>query len=632
MRWRDRKSREQDLNRELRAHLELEAQEQQDSGMNAEHARYAAQRAFGNTTLVQEDTRAMWRWTWLDQLGQDVRYAVRTLLRSPAFTMVAVLCLALGIGANTAIFTLVDAALLRMLPVVDPERLVVLQTLHAGGRGSINFSYPQFVYLREHARALAAVFAYARIDLNLSAGDLTDAPAGLLVSDNYFSSLGVQPVIGRGFAASDEAVAVISYRYWHSRFHGDPGIAGRAVVLNGLPFTVIGVAPRRFFGVEVGNSPDVFVPLVSHDRLFSGARRLAQPNSFWLNVMARLHPDIPVAQAAAHTDVVFHQGIDEQALPGRLAHHLHQKRVAFTAGAKGVSSIGEQFGTSLLILMTVVALVLLIACANVANLMLARATARRKEIAVRLALGAGRLRLVRQLLTESLVLSASAGALGLLFGVWSAHALTGFLTDRVLDVTLDARVLAFTLLVSVLTGVLFGAAPGLRATRVDLTPAFKGDTAPESPGRRMHLGRFLVSGQVAMSLLLLVGAGLFIRTLANLRGMDTGFRGDHVLLATLNPGLNRYTPERSNAFFADLIQRVSALPGVHSASLAEAPLLKGSYIDGLSIEGAEESDATSLRVVKPRFFETMGIAIRLGRDFSPGDHAGSPKVAIINET
>ena len=576
----------------------------------------------------------MWAATLLDQLRQDLTYAVRTLRRSPAFTLVAVLCLALGIGANTAIFTLVDAALLRMLPVADPESLVVVRSVGpGGGRRLSSFSYPQFVYLREHADMLAAVFAYARIDLNLSSGSLTDAPIGQLVSDNYFSALGVQPVIGRGFAPSDDMVAVISYRYWHTRFHGDAAIFGRAVVLNGFPFTIIGVAPRRFFGVEVGNSPEVFVPLALCDRLSPGAPRLPRPNSFWLAVMARLRPEVPVAQAEARTNLVFRQGVEQATgLPPNLARFLKQWRIALVRGGKGMPGISAQFGAPLLILMTVVSLVLMIACANVASLLLARAAARRKEIAVRLALGAGRLRLVRQFFTESLLLSAAGGALGLLFGIWGARALAGFLTNHVLDVSLDIRVLGFTLLVSVLTGLLFGIAPGLRAARVDLTPAFKGEAAPESPGRRVRLGRFVVSAQVAMSLLLLIGAGLFIRTLANLRAVDAGFRGDHVLLATLNPGLSRYTPERSDAFYTDLLERVSALPGVRSASLADAPLLSAEYVDGVSIPGAAEPAEVSLRIVGPRFFQTMGIPIRLGRDFLPGDHTGSPKVAIINET
>jgi predicted permease len=641
MRWltrhfrRARQTREADLEREIRSHLELESEEQQESGLANEEARRAALRAFGNTALVKEDTRAMWGRNLLDQLGQDLTYSVRTLLRTPAFSIVAVLCLALGIGANTAIFTLVDAALLRMLPVSDPERLVVARASGPGGGGrrTSSFSYPEFVYLREHADAVAAMFAYARIDLNLSAGNLTDAPKGLAVSENYFSALGVQPAIGRGLSSPDEAAAVISYRFWQTRFDGDPTIAGRAIVLNGLPFTVIGVAPRRFFGLEVGNSPDVYVPLSLFDRLSPGAPRLPRPNNFWLAVMARLRPDVPIAQAASQTDVVYRQGTRQlTGVSAGLARLLAQRRLTFMPGAKGMPGISEQFGTPLLILMTVVALVLLIACANVASLLLARAAARQKEIALRLALGAGRLRLAKQFFTESLVLSVAGGALGLMFGVWSARAITGFLADRVIDVSLDARVLGFTLLVSVITGLLFGAAPGLRAAQADLTPTIKGEAAAESSGGRPRLGRFLVSGQVAVSLLLLIGAGLFIRTLANLRSMDAGFRGDHVLLATLDPALSRYSAERSNAFYSDLLQRVSAMPGVRCASLADAPLLKWAYVDGVSIEGADGSIESSLRVVGPRFFESMGIGLRLGRDFTADDRLGSTKVAIINET
>ncbi|MPY89686.1 MAG: FtsX-like permease family protein [Luteitalea sp.] len=569
-------------------------------------------------------------------LLRDVRYAVRTFVREPGFTAAVVITLALGIGANTAIFTLVDAALLRTLPVAEPERLVVVQRLNPRGEGW-SFSYPQFVYLREHANAVVDIFAHARIDLHLSAGDLTDAPAGLLVSDNYFSALGVQPVIGRAFAQSDDAVAVLSYRFWQTRFQGDPDIAGRAVVLNGLPFTVIGVAPPRFFGVEVGRSPDVFVPLALCDRLLPdgpGAPRLPRLNTFWLNVMARLRPDVVASQAAAHTNVVYHQGRSEQAAamsPG-LARHLRQQRIAFVRGARGTHSVGEEFGRPLLILMTVVGLVLLIACANVANLLLARAAARRREVAIRAALGAGRVHLLRQCFTESLLLSAAGGALGLLFGAWSSRALTAFLVNRVLDVTLDARVLLFTVVVSVLTGLLFGAAPALRAARTDLTPAFKGEASPNASGHRLPLGRFLVSGQVAMSLVLLIGAGLFIRTLVNLRATDAGFRGDHVLLATLDPGLTRYTPEQTNAFYAELLDRVSGVSGVRSASLANFPLLRGSYVDGLSVEKSNQSSETSLCIVGPGFFETMGIAIHRGRDFSRSDHSESAKVAIINET
>jgi predicted permease len=316
--------------------------------------------------------------------------------------------------------------------------------------------------------------------------------------------------------------------------------------------------------------------------------------------------------------------------PG-LARFLESRRIVLAPGDKGVRSIGAQFETPLVILMSVVSVVLLIACANVANLLLARAAARRREMAIRLALGAARRRLVRQLLIEGLLLSAAGGTLGLLLAIWSARGLVNVLPRAVLDVGPDARVLGFTILVSVLTTVVFGIVPALRATRPDITPVWKGPLA-DAWGSRARLGRLLASGQVAMSLLLLIAAGLFIRTLGNLRGLDAGFHGEHVLLASMNPNLSRYSSERTDVFYADLVDRVSALPGVQAATIADAPLLGSAYVDGFSVEPSTESAETSLRVVAPRFFETMSIAIRQGRDFTGGDDSRSPKVAIINET
>jgi putative ABC transport system permease protein len=565
---------------------------------------------------------------------QDLVYAARMLRRNPGFAAAAILTLALGIGANTAIFSLVDAVLLRALPVADPEDLVLVSTTNARGDGRSNFSYPQFAYLREHAGPVAKVFAYAPMDLNLSAGNLTDAPAGVLVSDNYFSVLGVRPAIGRGFVAADEAVAVLSHRFWQARFGGDPTVVGRSVLVNGLPLTVVGVAPRRFFGVEIGKAPDVFLPLAGSDRLRPGPPRLPMQNGFWLNVMARVPPDVAAPQAVERVNIAYQQAIGEAgaAIRPNLARFLRERRVVLSPGAKGRRGIGEEFRTPLLILMTVVCLLLLIACANVANLLLARAAARRREIAIRLALGAGRGRLLRQFLTESLVLSAAGGAVGLLFAVWGSRALTVFFPNRVVDTALDIRVLGFTLVTSVLSGLLFGVAPALRSSRTDVAETFRGASLQDGHLSRWRLGKFLVAGQVGMALVLLIGAGLFIRTLGNLRAMDPGFRGNDVLLATLNPGLSRYTPERTTAFYSDLVQRAAALPGVRSATLADSPLLGGQFIDGFSVEGSSQAAEASIKVVGPRFFDTMGIAILRGRDFSPDDRPESTKVAIVNDT
>jgi predicted permease len=566
-------------------------------------------------------------------MSADIRHALRALRATPGFTAVAVLCLALGVGANAAIFALLDAAMLRPLPVADPDRLIVVQTVRPSATPGSSFSHPEFAYLRQHAAPAAELFAYSRIDLNLSTGDVPDAPAGLAVSDNYFAALGLQPAVGRLLSAGDDSVVVISHRYWQTRFGGDPAVAGQAVALNGVPLTVAGVAPPRFFGTEVGRWPDVFVPIGARERVAVGGPRLSQPNSFWLRVMGRLRPDITMEQATSQLAARYQQYATDQAgvVPPTLQRLLQQRRVVLASGARGPYGIGERFGTPLRILMTVVCLVLLIACANVASLLLARASGRRREIAIRFALGARRVRIVRQFLAESLVLATLGGAGGLLFGIWSANALAAFLQDSVLDVSPDARVLAFTLGVSLLTACLFGVAPALGATRGDLTPAFRSDGSGAVSGRRGR-GRLLVPIQVALSLLLAISAGLFIRTLTNLRTMDAGFQGDRVLLATVNPGLSRYPRERVRIFYDALASRVGALPGVHSVSVADAPLLGGTFIDGLRVEGSDEEIEISIRIVGPRFFETMGIRLLAGRDFLPADTGTSPKVVIVNET
>jgi putative ABC transport system permease protein len=562
----------------------------------------------------------------------DLRYAVRSLAQSPGFSIISVLSLALGIGANTAIFSLLDAALLRTLPVPEANRLIVLETVGASGRGGSSFSYPLFRHLREHSAAAADIFAYAQLSVNLSADGMTDGPVGLSVSDNYFSALRVQPAMGRTFTAADDAVAVVSYQYWKARFQGSQGIVGRSLTLNGKPFTVVGVGPRGFFGTEVGRSPDIFVPLTVRDRLSSGGPRLAQHNAFWLRVMARLAPEVATPQAAARLQPVYQKYVSDVGgtVSAGLLRFLEQRRVSVVSGAKGAFSIGQQFGTPLRILMATACAVLLVACANVASLLFARGTARRREIAIRLALGAGRARLLRQFSTESVLLAIAGGGLGLFLGFWIAEVLRIFLTDRVVEVSLDARMLGFTALTSAISAFLFGAAPALRATRADLTPALKSGSSDVRPGQR--LGRLLVPAQVALSLLLLIGAGLFIRTLTNLRTMDAGFRGDHVVIATVNPGLSRYSPDRVRAFYAELVNRAATLPGVESATIADAPLLGGTYVDGMSFEGSSKSAEVSLRIVAPRFFETMGIRVLAGRDFTVGDGPRSPNVAIINET
>jgi predicted permease len=555
----------------------------------------------------------------------DLRYAIRALRRTPGFAIAVILCLSLGIGANTAIFSLLDAVLLRPLPVGSPHELVVLQTLAPGGRRASSFSYPSFRFVRERAESAADLFAYGRISINLSAPGMTDRASGLLVSRNYFSALRVQPAKGGAFTAEDDATVVLSDRYWRARFSGDSRVVGRPMTLNGVLFTIVGVAPAGFFGTVVGDTPDLFVPLDLRDRLTNSGPRLAQANSFWLTVMARLTPGVTMERAQAEIAARHREYVQQMGgtvSPG-LRRFLEQRRIELASGARGDAGIRSQFQVPLFVLMAAVCMVLLIACANIATLLLARATAREREMAVRLAIGATRGRLVRQLLSESAVLSAAGGALGLLLGVWSANALTAFLTDRVLEVSLDLRILTFTIVASVAAAALFAVAPAFRATRMDLTVRSAGSF------RRAGPGRLLIPAQVALSLTLLMGAGLFVRTLANLRALDKGFHGDDVVIATLDPGLSRYTPERAKVFFDELLERAARLPGVTAAAVADAPLLGGTYIDGVGIDGKEIE--TALKLVGPGFFETMGVAVHAGRDFSAADSPQAPRVAIVTE-
>jgi predicted permease len=402
---------------------------------------------------------------------------------------------------------------------------------------------------------------------------------------------------------------------------------------------VVGIAPKSFFGLEVGNSPDIFVPVAMRDRLLPGQHMLAAQNNFWLTLVARIQPGASIGQAQSEAEILYHQAASEstQGLPADnpLVRYFQNMHVTLASGDKGVSRLQDEFGSPLRVLMAAVGLVLLIGCANIASLLLARASGRRREIGVRLASGAGRARLFRQFLTESLVLSTLGGAVGLLLGLWLADGLVGVLTKTTVDVSPDLRVLAFTLGISVLTGILFGTMPAFQAAYLSPVSALKNEVPIRGGGRRFGLKNMLVAGQVAVSLVLLIGAGLFIRTLANLKNLNLGFRPEHVLLASFNPELSGYSPERASEFYDRVLEQVRAMPGTQSASLADQPLLAGAMFDGLAVEGRAarpgESLAVAVKMVSPGFFDTMGIEIKNGRDFSAQDRKGSPKVAIINE-
>jgi len=659
---RDRLDRE--LEEEMRFHLEMKVRENLDAGMTPREARNTARREFGNMTLLREVSREMWGFRSLDTLAQDVRYGLRQLGRQPVFTAVAVLSLALGIGANTAIFSLIDAVLLKTLPVKNPDQLVLFNwvsgpeipmemlsgsmSITDESASSTSFSYATFEQFRQNGEALSHLFAFAEIDrLNVGIDGQAELASGQVVSGNYYEALGVATVAGRAITGSDDRVAeadpvaVISYGYWQRRFGGDREAVGKTIYLNGSPFTIIGVAPPGFYGtLDVGASPDITVPVAKQSLVMPGEPYLNRPGVWWLQVIGRLKEGATAEQARARLEVILQQSATAYQTSSEKQKDI--PRLEASAGSRGLGEVRERFSDPLYILSAVVLLVLLIACANVSNLLLARATARRKEIAMRLALGASRIRLVRQLMTESLMLALMGGALGLLFAVWGKDLLAAALPNdsRAINihVPIDLRVLAFTLAVSILTGFLFGLAPAFRATRVDLSPVLKDNAAAVlKAGSRSRLGKALVVAQVAMSLVLLVGAGLFIRTLRNLENVNLGFNKENLLLFKVDPTLNGYKGPAIAELYNQIIERVKSVPGVRSVSVSDYALISSSAsITRISVPGLTlppgERPLVYLHPVGASFFETMEIPLLSGRGFGPQDVQGAPRVAIINET
>ena len=587
-------------------------------------------------------------------IGQDIRYAFRTLWHAPAFTLVVVLTLGLGIGANTAIFTLTDQVLLRALPVHDPAALVTLNFKGADmGRreGPRTFSYPMFRGLRAGNDVFSGMLARYRTSLTMLVDNRAERVRGELVSGDYFQVLGLQAAHGRLLGPGDEMtpgghpVAVLSHGFWSSRFGGDRSIVGRQVRLNGHPMTVVGVAPARFHGVEVGDSPDLFVPLMMKAQMTPTYDGLQDARSMWLNAMGRLKPGVRREQAQAGMTVRFRQLRRQElkemaATPPSFQKRFVESQLLLEPGYKGLSQLREQFSTPMIVLMSMVGLVLLIACANVANLLMARAPARQREIAIRLALGASRGRIVRQLLVESLMLSLLGGAAGLLVAAWTADLLLRALPFEravaTLSSTPDARVLLFALAVSVITGVLFGLVPAWQTARPQLVTALKEESGSVSVGGHVRLRKGLVVAQVALSLLLLVGAGLFARSLWNLRSLDPGFRTEALTTFSVDPALSGYTAERSVSFYERLQERLRAIPGVTSVSVAAiTPLTDSLWMSTVNVEGYRRKEGEDVNPqvnsVGPDYFRTLGISLVAGRDFSVADGPKAPKVAIVNE-
>lgn len=609
----------------------------------------------------------------MQTLIQDLRFGFRMLVKSPGFTAVAVLTLALGIGANTAIFSLVNDVLLRSLPVKNPDELVLFRNIEgAGGRmsragenngsldpvtgrpASTSFSLAAFERFQANHPALSDVFAYAPFNqINLLVDGQPEASVlGQLVSGTYYSGLGVPAVLGRTLTPEDdqqsaEPVAVISHRYWQNRFSGDPAVIGKTVQVNKVATTIIGVTPPGFAGaMQIGESADISVPLAHHAR-FQPDRGKSRANSWywWIRVMGRLAPNSTAAQASASLEPIFQESAREAWLAGQAlettARDMPQvSTLAADPGGQGENDRRRQYAQSLRILMGMVSLVLLAACANVANLLLARGAARRREIALRLALGASRGRIVRQLLVESLLLAFLGAGLGALFAQWSRSLLVGLRqfggAPAVLDLPLDGRVLGFTIAVAASTAVLFGLVPALRATRVNLTAEFQGGVRQLGAGVRSRLSQALMVAQIALSLVLLVSTGLFVRTLRNLQNVDPGFNPHQLALFRLDATSAGYNREQFAAFQARLQARLEGIPGVRAATFSRVALLSGTRSNRRIIVPGEtqprdNSVAFNINGLAPNFLSAMEISLLLGRDFTDHDTATGPKVAIVNQ-
>jgi len=604
----------------------------------------------------------------MGSLWNDLRYALRTLKKSPVFTVVAVLSLALGVGANTAIFTFLDQILLRLLPVKEPKELALLSMkgFHYGGNwGGNALSYPMYRDFSEHNTVFTGMFCRFPYRVSLGFNGHTERASGELVSGTYFPLLGVGTAIGRAFTPDDDAtpdghpIIMLSYDYWETRFAGDPSILGKTVIMNGHNYTIVGVAQKGFDGIELGRAAQVFVPIMM--------RGQAVPQSFldfknrrqrWVNVFGRLKPGVTAVQAKTSLQPFFHGILEMEVKEAAFNNASAEVREKFLKniidvlpGSQGRSSLRQQLTTPLWVLIAITGGVLLIACANVASLLIARATGRQKEIAIRLAMGAGRGRIMRQLLVESLLLSTIGGVLGLLLAIWIDHSLMAFLPAQTaglkLSTTPDLRILLFTFGVSILTGVIFGFAPALQCTRPDVAPTLKDQVGGiVGGGAQVRFRKALVAMQVTLSLLLLVGAGLFIRSLRNLRDLGPGFPTENLAAFNIDPTLNGYNSDQSKVFYRQLTDKINAVPGVRSIGLASSRILEGDEWDNwVTVEGyhpkANETPDPYMNSIGPGYFATLGVPILAGRDFTikdtetvqhgPKPENTQPRMVTVNE-
>ena len=660
--------RNDEIEDELRGFLDSSVQEKVRRGMGHEDALRAARAEIGSRETVRQK---VWAASWesvVESVWKDVRYGVRKLVKTPGFSVVAVLSLSLGIGANTAIFTIINDLLLKQLPVRDPQGLVSFGdgtddgTMESSSPGPYDIFpyefYRRIANDRDHFEGLTG-FASFPVQVSVRTGGSSAGPAtqaqSHLVSGTFFNVLGVQPLMGRGFTAADtavegqNAVAVISHRYWRQELSADPAVIGRPIVVNGIAFTVIGVMPANFYGVELNEeTPDMWLPITMQAQVTMRPSLLKPDGMFWIHMMARQKEGVALAHAQAWATAQFQNFLLNRPGAAPLT-ELRRKQISgsmipLLPGGTGLSHIRSMYQTPLRVLMIMVGVVLLIACANLANLLLARAASREREFSARLALGSTRGRIVRQILIEALVLAMAGGVLGLGLAFLATKALIGFIdqgaTHTALSARPDLRVLLFTFGTCLLTGVLFGIAPAWRGSRSNVAGALNAN-ARTAGGMGTQTGRWipktLIVAQVMLSLVLLAVAGLLLRTLENLRAQDLGFNRTNVLLVEMNPKFAGYTPERLNGLYDRILTRIDALPGVQSASISGSPPMNhgnwGSpiFIDG-HVPGPDEDVSTYLNRVSQGYFETLGIPLLRGRTIGPQDTENAVKAVVVNQT
>jgi len=656
LRFFQRKRREDDFASEAQAYLEEETVRNLEAGMDLEEAAAAARRKFGNITALREIDRDMNTIGFFENFWQDLSYGARQLRSNPGFFAVAVLSLALGIGANTAIFHLLDALRLRSLPVENAQQLAEVRVAENEHCCNGNFSdrHPDLTYamwdqIRQRQQVFTSIFAFGDNRFNIGTAGEVRYAEGLWVSSQFFSTLGVSPELGRFLTVDDDRLGctspgvVLSHAFWQRNYAGDPAVLDSTISLEGHPLPIVGVAPPYFFGVEVGKRFDVAVPICAEPLISGEESHLAKRHHWWLAAIGRLKPGVSVAQATAQlqsiSPAVFQETVPPNYTPDMQKYYAGYKLESRPAGS-GVSNLRHDYENPLWILLAIAGLVLLIACANLANLLLARASAREREIAVRLAIGASRGRIIRQLLAESLLLAVIGATAGAALAQWLSRYMVALLTTSknplFINLNVDWRVFGFITLLAVVTCLLFGLVPALRATRMGTGAALKGSSRSTTAGReRNGLRRGLVISQIALSLVLLFGALLFSRSFVNLVTAEAGFRSHGVLITAVDASRANLTPERRGVLYRSLLTRIRAIPGVEAAATASIIPISGNYWNDRIelLDGKHNASVlSSFARVSPQYFQTLGTAMLAGRDFDDRDNLSAPAVALVNES